>query len=321
MLPHGGWGQSWFHRAGTLLELSLVPRLWPVNAILSRLSASLAAGSENAEKSDTVLDSGQDARCALRSRQESSIPVVMNPTSVRSELGRTRSRRSRALRLAWSAALSCALLSGLPYTAADAQQIHACRDADGSMQFQDRPCERRAAAAAAPVAAETLRTPAGMHPSWFERPAAGGAAAQCEETGCTCSGISRPFRRGIEQAVADALYLDGAWHRLESDIAPSGSPDADLVALCDVLMSQRTLRLYAERALKTMRSRARDAENRGFHRPGACEAGEALACEALDDFLLYRRIVADSATLRQPRSIAGSPPDVPLLDAEVRLSR
>ena len=244
----------------------------------------------------------------------------MNPTSVRSELDKTRSGKGRALRLAATTTLSCALLSGLPYTAADAQQIHACRDADGTMQFQDRPCERRAAAAT-PVAAETLRTPAGMHPSWFERPAAGTAAAHCEETGCTCSGISRPFERGIEQAVADALYLDGAWHRLESDIAPADSPDADLAALCDVLMSQQTLRLYAERAFRTMRSRARDAENRGLHRPGACEAGEALACEALDDFLLYRRIVADSATLRQPRRAAGSPPAVPLLDAEVRLSR
>ena len=194
------------------------------------------------------------------------------------------------------------LLAAMP--TASAAQIHACRSDDGSVQFQDRPCER-VVSADAPATGGALRTPLGLHASWFENPPAHSLSATCDASGCTCGPIRRPFEGGPEQGVADALYLDGAWHRLENGVGRTRSAPAarsNEAAVCDVLMSQQTLRVYAEPVFAAMRTRARDAENRGYHRPEACEAGEAAACEALSDYERYRRVAADSVTLRRART-------------------
>ena len=221
-----------------------------------------------------------------------------------------RSSRLRGARVTAFGATLLALASSLPATTADAA-IHACPTEDGTTVFQDRPCERResVAAAARPTRA---RAPAGLHESWFTRPAGADVFASCDEHGCRCDAIARPFDSGLPLAVADALYLDGAWHRLEEALAArrrdafDGPPPATLdrrvdEAACDVMMSQRILRTHATDVLAGLRRRARETEERGYDDGIACETGDVVACEHVDALALYRRMVADLIALRTPR--------------------
>lgn len=189
--------------------------------------------------------------------------------------------------------------------------IHVCRAADGTTVFQDRPCARTALALADDPRAP--RPPAGMHPSWFEPPSGTRARARCDESGCVCDTLSRPFDNGLALALADALYIDGAWHRYElhrnaaGGIAGTGTDEARephrefVEAACDVLMSQQTLRRYTERVFGELRSRERAAEVRGFDRPTPCDDGNADACAYHHDVLLYRRMLTDLGALQLPR--------------------
>lgn len=189
--------------------------------------------------------------------------------------------------------------------------IYACPTPSGGTQFQDRPCARAAAASTgAPVARS--RAPVGLHASWFVRPPGSDVVARCDDDGCRCDALDRPFESGLALAVADALYVDGAWHRLENAVAeraanaPDGPPPETLdrlvdEAACDVLISQRILRAHASGVLADLRRRARETEERGFDDGIACAAGDAVACEAEDALALYRRMVTDLVALRAPR--------------------
>ena len=119
--------------------------------------------------------------------------------------------------------------------------------------------------------------------------------------------------------MADALYLDGAWHRLEEAQAArrrdafDGPPPATLdrrvdEAACDVMMSQRILRTHASDVLAGLRRRARETEERGYDDGIACETGDVVACEHVDALALYRRMVADLIALRTPTRRARARP-------------
>ena len=209
--------------------------------------------------------------------------------------------------------LAFALLCGLgpvpsaPLSAA----IHACTLEDGHTVFQDRPCERRAPSTGA--ATPTRSTPpAGIHPSWFERPLEVVERARCDERECRCGSIRRSLDGTLPTAVADALYLDAAWHTYRTSVEAwrrnePGGPDRDTLrrlgeeAACDVAISQQILNLHAEDVLGGLRALTREAEERGLDDPGACRAGNADACGYLDALALYRRMLDDLAVLRTPR--------------------
>ena len=181
------------------------------------------------------------------------------------------------------------------------------------MQFQDRPCAD--VPSASPARSEALgpsrrAPPLGIDPSWFERPAGSARAVLCDERGCECGPFERPFEAGIETAVAEALYLDGSWHRYEASAAALAAADAADAALardeldaaaCDVLMSQQTLRRYAERAARDLRRRAADAVDLGRDTPAACDGFSDTACAHYEALQLHRRVDADARALGAPR--------------------
>jgi len=93
--------------------------------------------------------------------------------------------------------------------------IHACPMPSGGTIYQDRPCDEDARSPTAPVQRTRSELPTiGLHSSWFERPMHAGDRAFCDKRGCECGQLENKFEFGLAQAVADALYIDGNWHRL-----------------------------------------------------------------------------------------------------------
>lgn len=116
--------------------------------------------------------------------------------------------------------------------------------------------------------------------------------------------FSRKFKGGLPQAIADALYLDGSWHRFESTMMQLEQAEltafarADLrkerdEAACNVLISQKILRLFGAQVLRELRAKKRYAEERGLDDPAACDSGDDLACTYTDLIAVYERIQAD----------------------------
>jgi len=201
--------------------------------------------------------------------------------------------------------------------------IHVCPVAGGGTVFQDRPCERGVSESGTRTDVPA-RSPAGVHRSWLARPAHTAERARCDSEGCSCGKLLRPLDGGIDIAVADALYLDGAWHRHDESVeaARNGTPDApgrealrraEREATCDLLIAQQIIRLHAEPTMASLRQRVREAEERGLDDPLLCDTGDPRACESLDTIERYRRMAADLAALRTPRdggadeTEAGSP--------------
>lgn len=213
--------------------------------------------------------------------------------------------------------------------------IHACPTLDGSVQYQDRPCSTRTSTndragqgkgslrtdvgSAAGGAARRRPPPAGIDESWFEKPAEGSYTALCDDNGCECGSLERTFDFGLEIAVADALYLDGAWHRydaaLQESSAPSGDRTPDAFALraeledaaCEINIAQSTLRRFADRVLMELRRRARDAVDLGRDAPSACDGFSESACRDFESLQLYQRMLVDAKALQTPRPSAAEP--------------
>ncbi len=121
---------------------------------------------------------------------------------------------------------------------------------------------------------------------------------------------SRKYKNGLPLAIADALYLDGSWHRLESTLIALELPDknvferADLrkerdEAACNILMSQKTLRLFGTKVLTDLRQKKRYAEERGLDNPEDCDAGDTMVCTYTEMVQLYDRIQGDIKALRR----------------------
>lgn len=233
-------------------------------------------------------------------------------------MGPSPSARRRAV--AARALAPLALLAGLGAPAPADAAIHACRTAGGAIQFQDRPCATastatRGARAPAGVPGRAHRPPPlGIDPSWLEPPGGTAHAAICDARGCECGPSERTFHAGLGAAVAEALWLDGAWHRYEAAAAADagGAVRAELEeAACDVLMSQATLLRHGERAMRDLARRAADARDLGRDTPEACDGFSETACGDYEALVLYRRARADAKALARPRGavLAGADGD------------
>lgn len=207
--------------------------------------------------------------------------------------------------------LASAGLTGMSSQAA----INACRSDDGTVVFQDQPCAQTNTTRHTTTRVDRdERPPAGMHESWFERPEAATSEASCDRLGCRCGALARSFDGGLELAVADALYLDGAWHRHETEVAAltnasSSASDAAIqqarpdIAACEVMMAQATLRKHMRTVITRLHRQAREAEERGFDDPAECNAGDPVACEYLDAMALYQRMQGDVKALQLSRHL------------------
>lgn len=203
---------------------------------------------------------------------------------------------------------ACAL-AVMAYPVTGSAAIYACLSG-GTTVFQDRPCEVHKQPETEPERAPDH--PLSIHESWFEIPERADDEAFCDRRGCECGRSQRKHQNALAQAVSNALFLDGSWHRYEASYeawlaAPAGSTrkfetrNHMLDASCDVLMSQSLLRSFGDSVMKTLAKRARDAEEKGFDIEQPCLEGVAEACEYFDDVLLYSRLKQDAYALRQAR--------------------
>lgn len=216
----------------------------------------------------------------------------------------------------WSLIL---LLSGLP----DVVQatIFSCSTGDGNIVFQDRPCPIMPAQDAPIRKKHPL--PFEIHESWFQLPGQAEGRAYCDRRRCECGNLQRKLDGMLDQAVADALYMDGGWHRYETSYqlwieAPTNSastPDlrSQMVeAACNVMISQQLLRTYAGEVTARLRQKILIAEERGFDQAEPCQAGIEEACSYLDAVELFRRMLDDARALRIPRDVIANGAALPL---------
>ncbi len=193
--------------------------------------------------------------------------------------------------------------------------IYACPNAKGDTAFQDRPCTiaKDTSAPESTSAEETSQYPLGLHPSWFISPANAPQPAYCDRLGCDCASQVRNFRSGLGAAVADALFLEAAWHRYaEQVIEMETDPPEGLAYLqlqvsieesaCEIQMSQLTIRNYVKDAVRVLKKRAELAEKRGNTDYSSCDGTNEKVCEDVDAYDLYQRVLMDLETLRSPRS-------------------
>ena len=197
--------------------------------------------------------------------------------------------------------------------------IYACPTGNGDTAYQDRPCEQvktpEVSKSADVEDAQHPRTgyPLGLHPSWFIAPAYAPQPAYCDRLGCDCASQARNFRHGLDNAVADALFLEATWHRYsEQVITMETDPPTGLAYLqlqvnieesaCDIQMSQATIRNYVVRAMKTLEKKSVAAERRGNTDFSQCEDPASVQCKDVEAYQLYQRVLMDLETLRSPRS-------------------
>jgi hypothetical protein len=154
--------------------------------------------------------------------------------------------------------------------------------------------------------------PFGIHESWFELPGQAEGRAFCDRRSCECGPLERKHEGTLDQAVADALYIDGSWHRYDTSYAlwldtPNNSSNiyqrrADMIeAACTVMMSQQLLRDYADEVVAALRQNVLAAEERGFDVAEPCETGVATACEYYASVVLFRRMLDDARALQLSR--------------------
>jgi len=186
--------------------------------------------------------------------------------------------------------------------------IYACRLADGTVTFQDTVCTE-APKAEVQKTVKKNDIPFDIEKTWFDEPAVVPDRAICTKTGCHCDMFSRKFKSGLSLAIADALYLDGSWHRLDSTLMQLEQTDLSFVdqsdlmkerdeAACNILMSQQTLRMFGKDVLRELRNKKRYAEDRGLDDPADCDAGDDLVCEYTDLIMVYDRLQLDIRALR-----------------------
>ncbi len=205
------------------------------------------------------------------------------------------------------------LLSGLPDKVL--ATIYTCPAQDGSTIFQDRPCPQGKTLTGKSQAVRKL--PFDIHPSWFEIPEQAEERAFCDRRRCECGLQERKHGSSLARAVADALYMDGGWHRYQTSFQqwrdePAASDNNPQLranvqeAACNVMMSQQLLRDFADEVTEKLQQTVRMAEARGFDTPEPCEAGVEQACDYLDSVELYRRLLIDARALQQPRELVTS---------------
>jgi len=204
--------------------------------------------------------------------------------------------------------LSCILLT-LAYCSVSYATIFSCQSGDNII-FQDRPCPMKKLTSTAE--ATVNRFPLAIHESWFDLPEQAEDRAFCDKRGCLCGRLEKSHQGSLVQAVADALYLDGSWHRYETsyqawlEASPSSSQEFALraqmlEASCEIMMSQALLRNFADDVMNTLQTRARIAEERGFDVKEPCFQEIPEACAYYDSSQLLARVRTDAFSLRRIR--------------------
>jgi len=204
--------------------------------------------------------------------------------------------------------LYCLLAVSSPVSAA----IYACKTPTGTT-FQDNPCKLVTASENKTVKKKQFnKLPIDIEKSWLEKPVGATYTAWCDRNGCECGPYERVFDAGLVLAVADALYLDGSWHRHDgyslqlAQEQHDGSKKIEIKAAmdeaaCNIRMSQTILHKFTGRALKELRKSKRDAEDRGYDTPEACGLDDMDACEIYSKYELYQRMMQDIKALKLPR--------------------
>lgn len=210
--------------------------------------------------------------------------------------------------LAIIAQAACILLI-LGYSQTVETAIFACQSGQ-TVVYQDRPCPQEKPQENARKSGYNF--PLSIHESWFDLPEQAIERAFCDRRGCECGRIEKKHHDTLIQSIADALYLDGSWHRydtvhqawLESAAATTKAyelKDQMLEATCEIMMSQTLLRNYADDAIKILKKRVRTAEELGFDVELPCEQGIPQACEFYESVQLLNRLITDASALRQER--------------------
>ena len=196
-----------------------------------------------------------------------------------------------------------------------AQQAHAgvyaCAKAGGGTVFQDNPCPVVKAPELAPKPKAT-NFPLGIHNSWFDKPEHAPDKAFCSKRSCDCGPFVRRNKAGMTQAIADALYLDGSWHRLENallalekvQLEQRNDYDARYEvqeASCNILMSQKILLKYAKATVSKLADSRQQVESNQEEIIKQCDNGKKAACQLLDDRYLHQQITADAQALERNR--------------------
>ncbi len=211
------------------------------------------------------------------------------------------------------------LLLGLP----DGVQatIYSCSTGNGGIVFQDIPCPMTPRKNK-PVP-KKHRLPFDIHESWFELPGQAEGRAYCDRRRCECGDMQRKLDGSLDRAVADALYMDGGWHRYETsyqlwiDSPASAASTPDLrdqmvEDACNVMISQQLLRKYGNEVRSRLRQKVLVAEERGFDQPEPCNAGINEACSYLNAVKLYQHMLADARALKTSRDINADVAALPL---------
>jgi len=187
--------------------------------------------------------------------------------------------------------------------------IFACQSGEDTI-YQDRPCKQPSPVKRARKTSHTY--PLSIHPSWFIVPEQADERAFCDRGGCECGQIEKKHPGTLAQAVADALFLDGSWHRYDNSLvawmeAPAASAQGYLLraqmqeASCDVMISQTILRHYADDVIKILEKRSRIAEESGFDVKEPCLEGITDACTFFEAVTLLSRIQEDAKALHRDR--------------------
>ena len=191
--------------------------------------------------------------------------------------------------------------------------IYACPAPGGGTIFQDRPCSEAAKTKNVNPPESRSDLPVfGLHDSWFERPMHASDRAFCDKRGCECAQLEDTFESGLAQAVADALYIDGNWHRYETGVdswlnSRTSAAETYVMQLevqdaaCEVMMAQETIRMFANDVLRVLQRRADQAIASGYDDPSVCDGSSEKACTSYTHYELYKRMVLDLQALELER--------------------
>lgn len=155
--------------------------------------------------------------------------------------------------------------------------------------------------------------PLSIHPSWFDRPEYAESEVFCDRRGCECGHLTRSYNTSQGQAVADALYLDGNWHRYGNVskallTAPASEPETKhklqiemQEVSCEILISQRILKDHAENVFAELAESNKEAEYLGFDVEEPCLRGVPDACTFFQAVQLLKQLRSDAASLERLR--------------------
>lgn len=189
--------------------------------------------------------------------------------------------------------------------------VYACAKAGGGTVFQDNPCPV-VKSPELPSKPKATNFPLGIHNSWFDKPKHAPDIAFCSKRSCDCGPFVRRNKAGMTQAIADALYLDGSWHRLENallalqkvQLEQRNDYDAHYEvqeASCNILMSQKLLLKYANATVSKLSNSRKQVENNQEAIIKLCDNGNKAACQLLDEKYLHQQITADAEALKRNR--------------------